>query len=244
MIVAPAPDDVLDDVQRREVRVAVLGQRGRRPPAVRRAAGARVVADVDALARERARGRVVDDRLDLQRRRRELGQQPVDAQRELGEAEDLDGRDDVGAEVAVDVQQRRDVDERGVAAHDLAAAGRLVARDVLVVERGDRAGQLAQGQAAGQRATDDLPGFAEQVAGGVERLVLAGEDPFDVRRAEVQRQAEIDRQQRLRARRRRQRECDRHRRGHGRDLAPAAHCSPVKFDCPDANVPSTAEARG
>jgi hypothetical protein len=170
------------------------------------------------LARQRAGGRVVDDRLDLHWRRPELGQQPVDAQRERAEAEDLDRCDDVGQQVAVDVQRCREVQERRVAAHDLAAARFLQARHVLEVEDRDRAERLADRRAAGEVAADDLPGLAQKVADRVERLRLSSEEALDVGRADgnadlrlrVRRAAQHDRR-RQRAEHRERPSCVLHR---------------------------------
>ena len=142
----------------------------------------------------------------------------------------------------------RDVHERGVAAHDLAAVRLPEARDVLVVERRDRAQRLARpGCAAGQVAADGLAGRAEEVADRVERLRLAGQQPLDVRGADVD--ADRDRpeveieSQGLRVGRTRQPDRHRQRRERRCRPTPIPHAAPRESPMPTVERDRILEAR-
>ncbi|EHN10396.1 hypothetical protein PAI11_27390 [Patulibacter medicamentivorans] len=205
-----------------------LRQLGRRGPALGRAGAAGVVADVDVVARDPAVERVVDQRLDLQRQRRRLAGQALDADLELLEADDADRRHHVRQRIAVDVELRRHRDERQLLADDL-ARGRLELGEELVVDdvvaaadRLERADRRAQhglqrvDQALRQRAGEGLD--------LVERLLPAGQDADQVElRERRQGLGQPERRPWPRLRSRRHRERRGHHRGHRRRPRPAYH---------------------
>ncbi len=109
--------------------VAAEAEQGGRAEPARRLAGARVVADGDALAADVAARRVADDGLDGGRQRRARAGKAIDDDAHAARAEHDGGGEEVEARAGVDAQRRRNVDERRRRAAQLAAAGLRVDRE-------------------------------------------------------------------------------------------------------------------